>query len=526
MKDSFTFSQVAKIATGVLLVAIVLLIVGTTASTDSLTSFIIAAGIIGLVATILLGRKIWWLLVLVPLVSVPLFYVSMVMQAGGASLIVLPFMGALAVLGRIKLKWNKYWPLDLLILALSAMYIQVFVRHPAGIHIIEVSGMEYIGGKEYVLFLFAVLSYLACSLVITNREELLSLARWCFVALLISLVINGVTGVMNLGQGTMAEDGSSMSEEMLITEGRYGKFLKFGQILLALLFCRYSWTELLTSFWRLPLLLVGLTGIIVSGFRTFLIEICSVAILAQMLRKKIWSSMILGMSAFAGLLLLSESGILKDHAPYGIQRAVSFLPLVEVRSDILHNAEHSVEWRQTMWKWAFDDRENFIKDRIWGDGFSIKAKDLEKDRLMRLRGSLSPKKHQENFARNGVWHSGPVECIHRLGYVGLAVVVLLILCMVFVFYRVSTAMMKQSKFWIFLCIFLSSISSALLWFYSAGSQKLIINLIPHIGFAKLVYVTALREGLIEPLWSRQQYVPLLMRENARALPQVSGHLDK
>lgn len=526
MKDSFTFSQVAKIATGVLLVAIVLLIVGTTASTDSLTSFIIAAGIIGLVATILLGRKIWWLLVLVPLVSVPLFYVSMVMQAGGASLIVLPFMGALAVLGRIKLKWNKYWPLDLLLLALSAMYIQVFVRHETGIHIIGKSDMEYVGGKEYVLFLFAVLSYLACSLVITNREELVRLARWCFVALLISLVINGVTGVMNVGQGTILEDGSSMSEETFVMERRYGRFRKFSQIFSILLFCRYSWTELLTSFWRLPLFLVALTGLMLSGFRSDFVSIGSVAILAQMLRKKIWSSMILGMSGFAGLLLLSESGILKDHAPYGIQRAVSFLPLVEVRSDILRNAEGSVDWRQTMWKWAFDDRENFIKDRIWGDGFSTKAEDIKKSRLMYLRGMSSAMEELEGFARAGVWHSGPVECIHRLGYVGLAVVVLLVFCMIFVLYRSCKAMLKQPKAWVFLCIFLSVISSLLKWFYSAGSQQLIITLIPHIGFAKLVYVTALREGLIEPLWSRQQYIPLLMRENARALPRVSGNLDR
>ena len=34
------------------------------------------------------------------------------------------------------------------------------------------------------------------------------------------------------------------------------------------------------------------------------------------------------------------------------------------------NAEASMNWRFEMWEWALDDREHFIQDKVFGDGFS------------------------------------------------------------------------------------------------------------------------------------------------------------
>ncbi len=524
MKDSFTFSQVAKIATGVLLVAIVLLIVGTTASTDSLTSFIIAAGIIGLVATILLGRKIWWLLILSSL-----FYTRnsflMTIQSGGASLIVLPFMGALAVLGRIKLKWNKYWPLDLLILALFAIYIQSLVRHPVGFLFFE---GNYVGGKGYILFLVAVLSYVANSLILTDRKELCHLARWCFVAILIfSIVIPAFYSVL------VSPDDISYSLEGGDEKKRYSGLQRSAQWAITLMLCRYSWTELLTSFWRLPLVLGSLVMILVSGFRVTFVENVLLVVLIQWFRKKIWSTLILFAGCFAVLVVFSESGVLKEKAFPGVQRSLAVFPFIKIEDHVRADAKDSKEWRIRMWKLA--TQRHIIRDEIWGDGLAYERSKFQKRQTEEWRAqyhrgqkTLESRNYQLlRYLESGGWHNSYLECIQRIGYVGCAVCVSLVACMVFILYRACKSMLTQRESFIFMSIFLYTLAIVLGdWLFSVGTLFNISMAIPQVGFAKLVYVTALREGLIEPLWSRQQYVPLLMRENARALPQVSGHLDK
>ena len=69
------------------------------------------------------------------------------------------------------------------------------------------------------------------------------------------------------------------------------------------------------------------------------------------------------------LLLLSSAGMLHS-LPFGIQRTLSAVPFLDVSAQAKANAEDSINWRFEMWSWALDDREHFIQDKIFGDGFS------------------------------------------------------------------------------------------------------------------------------------------------------------
>lgn len=69
------------------------------------------------------------------------------------------------------------------------------------------------------------------------------------------------------------------------------------------------------------------------------------------------------------LFILSAGGYL-HHLPYGIQRSLYVIPYIDIDPQIIAYAEDSNDWRVRMWKMALDERNHFIQDKVFGDGFS------------------------------------------------------------------------------------------------------------------------------------------------------------
>ena len=211
---------------------------------------------------------------------------------------------------------------------------------------------------------------------------------------------------------------------------------------------------------------------------------------------------------------MSAAGILKE-MPFGIQRSLAIVSFAEVTREAKESAEESADWRKEMWAWAWDDREGYIMNRMWGDGFRLKVSDVKNESEMIYRGKIAFG-DLELFARAGQWHSGPIECINRIGYVGLVLCSLLMLAMLIVIFRACRALLGLKEDYIVMFILVPLVSQIALWYMSAGTLQKFSTFIPTVAFAKLLYCTSLKEGYLTPLWRRERYVPLMIRQEVAA----------
>lgn len=496
-------SQIAKLALSMALIVVLSLILGTNSASDRTTSFVIIGVIVGLGFILALGRRVWWLMILFPAIPISVPGLGFLPKVYLAVLIVLPVMLGMVALGKYRLSWHRLWVLDIPMLGLLACIVQAFVRNPSGLAILGWEG-EYVGGKEYVLFTLAALCYVTYSLIPTSLDELRKLMRVYFVLITASVAYNFLTNGFDLGQGAEVIDTEA------VMGSRFGRYVGVGSFISVMLLCRYSLTSIVCSLWRLPLFICGVAGVLLTGFREQFVFLVIVAVAVHVIRRQYVSLLTGAMAAMLVLLALSESKILKEEMPFGIQRSLAVVPFLDVSRNAKESAEATADWRVDMWRWALDEREDYITDRVWGDGFRIKTSDIMRETMLINRG-LTAYGEQEFFARTGMWHSGPIECINRIGIVGLCVCTWLMMCMVYTIMRACRAVLGMREGFIFMFAVISAIGDISLWYLSAGTMIKLFSFMPIVGIAKLIYCLALREGVIEPLWKRSHYIPLMLR---------------
>lgn len=504
-------SQMAKLALSMALIIVFSLILGTNSAADRTTSYVIIGVVCGLGCVLMLGKRVWWLMILFPALPFSIPGLGFLPKVYVAVLLVLSTMLCMVALGRMRLKWCRLWSMDLALLALMACIVQAFVRNPSGLAILGWEG-EYVGGKEYVHFVLALLCYLTYSLIPTDSHELRKLMRIYLIITLAGTLYGFLTNTLSTG----AEEIDS--EEVM--NGRFGRFTSIGSIVATLMLCRYPLVKIITSLWRLPLFLAAVMGVLLSGFRERLVFLVVIACFVHIVRRQYWSLGAGAAISFLVLLGLSESHILEEDVPFGVQRSLAIVPLLEVSKEARESARSSAEWRKQMWRWALDKRESYISDRVWGDGFRVKVIDIKRESILMMRG-VTTYGDLELFARTGTWHSGPIECINRIGIVGLCVATWVMMCMLFVIYRACCSYVKYKESSIVMYALVAVVGNIFLWYLSAGTMLRLISMIPTVGMAKLMYGVALKEGLIAPLWYRSHYTPLMLREREEASLAVS-----
>jgi hypothetical protein len=137
---------------------------------------------------------------------------------------------------------------------------------------------------------------------------------------------------------------------------------------------------------------------------------------------------------FAGLSSVFLLGILAivniaSPLPPNVQRALSPFPGTWEKRYI-EGAEESTEWRVEMWKEAlFTDY--WINDKILGDGLGFTRRELLMMEDMASGGGSNldsrgsgMTSQQEAMMVTGGYHSGPVQTVRTVGYVGLGILLL------------------------------------------------------------------------------------------------------
>ena len=173
-----------------------------------------------------------------------------------------------------------------------------------------------------------------------------------------------------------------------------------------------------------------------------------------------------------------------------------------------------MEWRYLLWDWAMNPATGYIKDYVWGDGFGQKLQNIKQAHLLDFRKQAHSLMVHTQFARQGMWHNGSITAIHRLGYVGLVLMILWTIASVFVIFRLMFHI-KDTKNYEYVYYFLLMCAHPYLNFYaSGGSIPDILNAFFPLSLAKLLYSILIKEGYISPILQRKVYVPLMLREHS------------
>lgn len=493
------------------IVAIVLvlfcILIGSYAAEDKNVSVFMVAGIVGFIFMVVLGRRSWVLLYLLPPVFVflPLGILGKLPAGFLVAGFVLAYWTLMWIMGYVQFKWRALPALDAIVLTLFLYYLLTYYWHPVSINELGID-VEYVGGKEYVWCLLAVVYYVTLSSIPCSYDALYGVLRKTMYLVVGIAVFGAVSGLFG-----MVSEGS-LGEEM--GNSRFSLFSGLGMAVFLIAFSKKSFHEIITSPKYIVIMLFCCAAVVISGWRERLVMFGAMGLALCYIKREIAYVVFFGIAAYGTLLYLSEEKVVEEHFPYGMQRTLSIFPGVQIKDEVRRETENSSEWRKVMWRWALDPRTGYIKDYIWGDGFGQAVSDLNRYGVSLMRGSARVG-DQEYFAASGTWHNGPIQAVHRTGIVGLVLITITFLYGAFLIVRVCRAYRGTPMFMLavlFLCRFFGDIA---IFYVSAGTIHHFFDDFVYLALAKVLYCVGRENGIIVPVFSKGRYNPMLIAEQKR-----------
>lgn len=487
-------------------------VAGSLASEGAKQALLPTGIVLGVLLLLCLGKHCWvCAFVAPPLISaldistkLPIMYVT------AAALLV--FWLIMYSLGHVKITWHKLPILDVVVFVFTCYFMLTWVRHPVSLEVlrnpITDSDKVMLGGAEYVWAVMALLFYIFVSIVPMNLRSIGRLFKILFYVSLILVVIKTGIGLAR-GGGTAveAEIEPDLGERM--TNTRFGSFLGLGMMLCNYMACLYSVFAIVCSPWKLCVYVIGVVGIMLSGFRSRLLEVGLVMIFMQIVRRRVLSLFVLGGVAYGGVCLMSSVGVVNE-LPSGIKRVLSSVPGVEVQGREVFDAKGSLDWRYEMWDWALDPSTGYIKDYVWGDGYGWDLYRYKLRMVAQSRGTYVSS--NRDFAAEGQWHSGWITAIHRTGIVGLVMLIILHAVFIVCSMRLGFYLMRVRDCAYMYYFFVPAVASSIMFYISAGVFVWVFQTYSSIAMVKVLSSMAIKEGLMPPMFQRKVYVPMMQRE--------------
>ncbi len=452
-----------------------------------------------------MGQRCWWLLFILPPVLrlIPHPLMARIPLSYGVAGLVLVYWVIMWAMGYVRMTWHGVRWLDFIVLVLFLYMAASFYRNPASVSILGLD-VDAVGGEAYVWALGAAVYYLTLSIIPLTFKDMVKGQKiayfLCLAACVFALFRALVSG------NTIATMGDDMAE------GRYGLFAGVSTFVSNSLFCAYPLCRILFSPWRLGVLLLAYVGVVLSGYRSIFLDV----IIPHAFMCLVWRQMIclllVGSMGYGVILYASEEKLLV-HLPFGIQRSLAVIPGVEIEERIALDTRYSSGWRVRLWRDALDPRTGYIKDYVWGDGFVQSKSQLDYDSTHAWRATMKKFQGYENFAERGVWHNACIVCIHRLGIVG-TVLVSLCLWSSFVMLVRMFFVLPNLKGGFFLMVPpMAHIAYVVLFYVMPSSNVLIFGSFATISTIKVLYSVMTKEGLLPPMFARQVYVPMAIRDH-------------
>lgn len=493
------------------IVAIVLvlfcILIGSYAAEDKNVSVFMVVGIVGFIFMVVLGRRSWVLLYLLPPVVgfLPLGVLQKLPAGFLVAGVVLAYWALMWIMGYVQFKWRALPALDVIVLAVFLYYLLTFYWHPVSINELGIEA-EYVGGKEYVWCLLAVVYYVTLSCIPCSYDALYSVLRktmYLVLGVTVFVAISGLFGMVS--EGSLGEEAGN---------SRFSLFSELGVVVFLIAFSKKSFHEIMASPKYIAIMLFCCAAVVISGWREKLVSFGAIGLALCYIKREMAYIIFFGIAAYGSLLYLSEEKVVEEQFPFGMQRTLSIFPGVQIKDEVRRETENSSEWRKVMWRWALDPRTGYIKDYVWGDGFGQAVNDLNRYHVSLMRGSTIFG-DQEDFAYTGTWHNGPILAVHRTGIVGLALITITFLYGAFLIVRVCRAYRGTPMFTVAV-LFTCQLYGDIAHFYiSAGQIYRYFDDFVYLTLAKVLYCIGREEGIIVPVFSKGRYNPMLIAEQKR-----------
>jgi hypothetical protein len=368
-----------------------------------------------LIICLILGQKIWLLMILFSAMNVVLVRGFGSTEIG--QMFFLGFTTLIFLMRRLNLK-PSFGELECWMLLIFACIVQTYMRNPVGLNIL---GGGSVGGKPYIFIALSITSAFVLSQLKVDPKHL----RWAMWLSFFGAIIGIPLNILRRGSITDSLGEQGFDNAKYDGASRLPLFATLGNTLSRILVCYISpLRAVLHPVWGIALL-VSLASATMSGYRNALAGVLLTYLLGLLYRGGFVSVVI---SLVSGAFFLSTIALINVNFPLpaNIQRALSPFPGTwEER--YVSDAENSSDWRVEMWIEALTS-DRWIHNKILGDGVGFSRHDLianermKDQKIGRLASGLLAQ--QEAMLINGSYHSGPVHTIRTVGYVGLLILLL------------------------------------------------------------------------------------------------------
>jgi len=162
------------------------------------------------------------------------------------------------------------------------------------------------------------------------------------------------------------------------------------------------------------LIFLGIALIGYSGHRASIIEIIVFLWIYGLFYLKISRFNYLILSVIGGVLFLIVIYAFAGFLPLPFQRAMSFLPGIQISSEAMRSAVGTTEWRLDVWTEALKELKMNLDYLLIGRGYTYSGAEME------ILQSISPWEYNYWWAVISVaYHSGPLSLLIGLGVTGL-----------------------------------------------------------------------------------------------------------
>lgn len=470
------------------------------------SSMLLICAMTGCGIIVAMGKRVWYALFLLVPVCKALPMVSNVPLEYPVEAIVLCYWTLLCIIGRARFTWRKLIGADLLVLLLVALMVIAYIRYPVSIEILEsLFGFkaEYTRGKAYIYMIFFIINYICFSCIPFERKILKKILKWNLVLLLVSHLLIGLY--------------ETTSRDLTIGEQRISGLKDFGNYLFIAAYCSSPLSRILTS----PIIILSIIASffcnVITGFRSHLFSYFINVVTCILIKREYFFFIFSAIIGLSFIFILNTSGSLQN-LPYMVQRSLSIIPGLKLSQDVISDGNGSTDWRIVMWKWALDPRTGYIKDYVLGDGIGFKTADVKRirrDKLYMPDYTGGPYAHQKSFAAQRLWHSGVIECIQSLGYVGLSVVFLIQLYAIIIMIKVNTAL-RKTPYFVYSMVHTCTVAANMVNFFAAAGilSSFFLNF-STLSYIKVFHSIAVEEGKIRRGHRRKLYIPKLIQEENR-----------
>jgi hypothetical protein len=407
-------------AIAVFVIAIILAIwLGVSIVTDQIDTLIKFGGVGLLLVSALLGRRIWLLMMLFSALNFPLIRGFNTTQLGYALFVGFSVLMILTrrLPARFILGELEWW-----MLLMALCIVQVYLRNPVGLNLF---GGSSVGGKPYFLVGIAFLTAIILGAYRVNPRELKWAMYISFFGGLIGIPIDALRNRSSMAAFEASQGGAAISQADPEAMTRMGSLGGIATILARWIVSRVNPLKAcLHPLWGL-LILITLAAAAGSGFRNAVANVGLIYIFGLVYRGGFASVLF---ASIVGTLFIAALATINVFAPLplNVQRTLTIFPGTWDQT-LKDDANGSTDWRIVMWKEALLT-DHWIQNKWLGDGLGMSAAELARSQELQKGGKGNAMTglsvHQENAMISGDYHSGPVQTIRTVGYVGLAVMLL------------------------------------------------------------------------------------------------------